>query len=90
MLLSDQKIILDRGNSFFSGDAIGPSDKFIPYQWSCDDYTFLNNVGLKFIRPIDLFGVSSVIPHQDIVLMMGKPSCWKLHFPNKLKFIVDI
>ena len=80
MLLTSNGISLDKSNSYFSGDAVGPSDKFAPYQWGSDDYNFSLNAGLNFIRPIDLFGASSVIPTQDIVIMMGTPGSWKTTF----------
>ena len=64
---------LNVSQSYFSGDAVGPSDKFLPYQWGSADYDFSVNCGFNFIRHIDLFGVSNVIPTQDLVIMVGMP-----------------
>jgi DNA 3'-phosphatase len=76
-ILQQNGINLDIKNSFYCGDAIGKTDHFIPYQWSDDDLTFANNSGLRFVRPIDLFGVSNVIPTQDIIIMIGTPGSFK-------------
>lgn len=76
---------LDISQSFFCGDAVGPSDKFPPYQWGSDDYEFAVNCGFKFVRPIDVFGVSNVVPTQDLVIMMGTPGSLKTTFAQLLE-----
>lgn len=85
MLLFTNGITIDKRNSYFSGDAVGPLDKFPPYQWSSDDYVFAINAGINFIRPIDLFGISSVVPTQDIVIMMGTPGSLKTTFAKNFE-----
>lgn len=85
IILSSKGISIDKSNSYFSGDAVGSTDKFVPYQWSSDDYDFSVNAGLKFIRPIDLFGVSSIVPTQDIIIMMGTPGSWKTTFAKQFE-----
>lgn len=84
-ILNSVKITLDISNSYFCGDAIGEEDIFVPYRWSFDDKQFTIKCGLNFIRPIDLFGVSKVIPSQDIVMMMGTPGSWKTTFSKLLE-----
>jgi DNA 3'-phosphatase len=42
--------------SFMCGDGVGPSDLYAPYTWSDVDFQFAQNLGVKFIRPIDIFG----------------------------------
>ena len=79
-ILNNNRIVLNKNNSYFCGDAVGKDDIFIPYRWSSDDKQFAVNCGLNFIRPIDLFGVSKVIPSQDIVMMMGTPGSGKTTF----------
>lgn len=76
---------LNISQSYFSGDAVGPSDKFIPYQWGTVDADFAVNCGFNFVRPIDLFGYSSIIPKQDLVIMVGNPGSWKTTFSKLLE-----
>lgn len=71
--------------SYYSGDAVGESDCFIPYKWSSDDFDFSRNCGLKFSRQCDIFSCSNVIPTQDIVIMVGNPGSCKTTFSKLLE-----
>lgn len=77
--------LLDISKSYFSGDAVGHSDKFPPYQWGTADYEFSVNCGFNFIRPIDLFGFSNVIPTEDLVIFIGMPGSGKTTFAKLLE-----
>lgn len=85
LLQKNTQLQFDIKESFYCGDAVGINDPFVPYRWSSDDYQFSVNCGLKFIRPIDLFGCSNVIPTQDIVIMMGTPGSLKTTFAKLLE-----
>lgn len=76
---------LNINESYYCGDAVGNDDSFIPYRWGSDDSQFAINSGLKFKRPIDLFGYSNVIPTEQIVMMMGTPGSWKTTFAKHLE-----
>ena len=72
-------------NSYYCGDAIGPSDEFIPYRWGSDDSLFAYNSDLSLVRPIDLFGTNYETPTTDFVMMMGNPGSYKTTFAKYLE-----
>lgn len=84
MLLSNN-IDFNQHESFYSGDAVGPSDAFLPYRWGEDDLNFAVNSGLTFVRPNDIFGHSVVMPTENLVIMMGTPGSLKTTFAKGLE-----
>ena len=64
----------------FRADAVGPQDPFPPYRWSDVDAQLARNLGLPFIRPIDLFGgKTDPVPSltREIAIMVGNPGSGK-------------
>lgn len=86
-LLHQSNIDLNQNESWYTGDAVGPNDSFVPYRWSSDDLNFAVNCGLKFIRPNEIFGHSSILPTEELVIMMGTPGSLKTTFAKGLETI---
>lgn len=55
-------------NSFMCGDGVGPSDSYVPYQWDDVDLVFASNLGMRFLRPLDVFGSNYLTLGQEIKL----------------------
>ena len=53
-------------SSFMCGDGVGPSDPYVPYQWDDVDLVFASNLGIKFFRPLDVFGSNYLTISQEI------------------------
>lgn len=85
LLLSNNNINFNQQESYYCGDAIGPSDPFIPYRWGTADYEFAVNNGLKFSRPCDIFGFANIYPEEDLVIMMGTPGSLKTTFAKRME-----
>lgn len=84
-MLGVNNINLLQGKSFYSGDAIGPTASFIPYKWKDNDYLFALNSGIPFIAPNLVFGHVTVMPTEDLVIMMGMPGSLKTTFAKGLE-----
>lgn len=52
--------------SFMCGDGVGPTDPYIPYQWDDVDLIFASKLGIKFFRPLDVFGSNYLTIGQEI------------------------
>jgi DNA 3'-phosphatase len=67
--------------SFMCGDGIGPLDSYPPYRWSDVDFQFACNLGVKFIRPIDIFGSNfnfwNPKPKFQACVLVGTPGSGK-------------
>ncbi len=62
------------------GDAVGPTDPYLPYRWASSDADFAAAVSATFVRPCDLFpSVLPVVPHeaQELILLVGNPGSGK-------------
>lgn len=84
-LLAQCDIDFNQCESWYTGDAVGSNDPFVPYRWSDTDLQFSINSGLKFIRPNDLLGHYSITPTEELVIMVGTPGSLKTTFARGLE-----
>lgn len=64
------------------GDAVGAEDPYPPYRWTDSDRQFAANIGAKFERPCDVFGMPEKPQpapegQKEIVLLVGNPGSGK-------------
>lgn len=96
-MLRSNNIQLNRQQSYYCGDAVGPQDPFPPYRReSADDYLFSVNSGINFVRPCDILPKFSWIPYTlnekgnrimkyNLIIMMGNPGSGKTTYARALE-----
>jgi hypothetical protein len=79
IVLTLLNIKMDRRNSFYCGDAVSKKDSYPPYRYSSIDFLISKELGIRFKRPIDVFGNSILKPkaYQELVLAVGNTGSGK-------------
>jgi hypothetical protein len=79
VVLTLLNIKMDRRNSFYSGDAVSKKDAYPPYRYSSLDFMIAKELGIKFKRPIDIFGNMELKErdYQELVLAVGNTGSGK-------------
>jgi len=70
---------IDKRGSFYSGDAVSKKDSYPPYRYSGLDFMISKELGIRFKRPIDIFGNAKLEsrPYQELILTVGNTGSGK-------------
>lgn len=79
VVLTLLNVKMDKRASFYSGDAVSKKDPYPPYRYSSLDFMVAKELGIRFRRPIDIFGngVLEGRDYQELILTVGNTGSGK-------------